>query len=74
VNTQAEQDGERTRLVHTIARMRACLVAIEKALSTRTFMSPDAAQAVTTTAFEIAMQLTRLDAFRQVDRSGEEGT
>ncbi len=56
-------DGERVRLVHSIARMRATLDGLELAIGMGGPVGLEAAQAVILTATEIALQVAKLDAY-----------
>ena len=57
---------ERARLTHSIARMRAVLDGLERGLGLGGIVGNEAAQAVTQTATEIAMQISRLDAYERI--------
>lgn len=59
--TRAE--GERTRLRHSIERMRAHLVSIEIGLRLQGSLGTEVAQTVMQTASELGMQIAKHDAF-----------
>lgn len=62
-------DGERTRLEHSIARMRTTLDNVEVGLRAGGPVG-DVGQAVTMNATEIACQLAKLDAYELAERDG----
>ena len=72
--------GERVRLGHSIARHRAQLDGIDTALKLPGPIGAEIAQAIVQGALELAMQITRHDAFDlaeqdalQLGLEGEEG-
>lgn len=67
--TRAE--GERERLLHSIARMRSTLIGLEKALTMNGPVGLEAAQAVVMSATEIALQVAKLDAYDLVENDAK---
>lgn len=60
--------GERVRLRHSVERLRAQAGGIDKALKLNGPIGHEAAQAVVTSALEIAMLIARHDAFARCER------
>lgn len=56
-------EGEHIRMRHSIERMKATMVNLEKAVSFNGPIGNDVSQAVLTTACEIAMQIAKHDAY-----------
>lgn len=64
------QDGERTRLAHSIPRLRAILDGLEVAMRGTYPIGTDVAQAVVEGALNVAMTIARHDAFEIAGRDG----
>lgn len=73
MSAQERAQGERTRLVHSIERMRNVLVSLEKALQLPGPIGQEAGQALTQTAVEMAAQIARHDAFELVGKEEHGG-
>ncbi len=62
------REGERVRVRHAIERMRAHLGGLEVALRLPTPIGTEAAEGITRTALEIAMNIAKHDAYDQAER------
>lgn len=64
-------EGEKVRMRHAIERMRASLNSLESAMKQPVPFGAAAAEAITGTALEIAMQVAKHDAFLLVEDQKE---
>ena len=67
--TSERSEGERERLQHALTRARATLNSLETALTLPGPIGHETAQALVTSALELAMLIARHDAFSQVESS-----
>lgn len=66
-------DGERTRLVHSVQRLRSILIGIETALKVGGPVGLEASEACVHSALEIALQLAKLDAYDLAEHDARNG-
>lgn len=66
--TRAE--GERIRIAHAIARMRAILTSIERTLDVDAPPGPDVGQAIAHSGVDLACSIARLEAYMWAEKGG----